>query len=148
MTAHLGGPETAEELAGRHERYLRSWDAGDAFMYRIEAGGIPVGGIGYWEVEHDGLPAWETGWNVLPEWQGRGFAREALSIIVREVAARGDRDLLVAYPGVDNPASNALCRSAGFEHRGTATAPWRGAELTFHIWVLDLSSVGGSAPAA
>jgi len=46
--------------------------------------------------------------------------------------------LHVAYPGVDNPASNALCRRAGFEHRGSASAPWRGGELTFNIWVLDL----------
>ncbi|WP_083866284.1 GNAT family N-acetyltransferase [Microbacterium yannicii] len=41
--------------------------------------GEPAGGIGYWKVEHDGTPAWETGWNVFPEWQGRGVARAALA---------------------------------------------------------------------
>ncbi|MDQ2697533.1 MAG: GNAT family N-acetyltransferase, partial [Actinomycetota bacterium] len=139
MTAHLGGPETPAQLEERHARYLRLTATGEAVMFRIERDGTPVGGIGYWQVEHDGVPAWETGWNVLPEWQGQGIAREALRQVIRAVAERGDRDLLVAYPGVGNPASNALCRTAGFEHRGSGTAPWRGGELTFNIWVLDMS---------
>ena len=41
-------------------------------MFRIDVDGAPVGGIGYWQVEHDGVPAYETGWSVVPEWQGRG----------------------------------------------------------------------------
>ena len=139
MTAHLGGPETPAQLDERHARYLRLTATGEAVMFRIERDGTPVGGIGYWQVEHDGAPAWETGWNVLPEWQGQGIAREALRQVIRAVAERGDRDLLVAYPGVGNPASNALCRAAGFEHRGSRTEPWRGGELTFNIWVLDMS---------
>jgi RimJ/RimL family protein N-acetyltransferase len=139
MTAHLGGPETPEQLSARHEKYLRWRESGDAVMYRIEADGDPVGGIGYWKAEHDGTPAWETGWNVLPGWQGRGIARKALRLLIGEVAARGDRSLLVAYPGVDNPASNALCRGAGFEQGASLTEPWRGTELTFNIWVLDMS---------
>jgi RimJ/RimL family protein N-acetyltransferase len=139
MTAHLGGPETTEQLRARHEKYVRWWDTGRARMYRIVVDGEPAGGIGYWAIEHEGEPAWETGWNVLPVWQGRGVARAALRLLIREVTAREERGLLVAYPGVDNPASNALCRGAGFERRGSETAPWRGSELTFNIWVLDMS---------
>jgi RimJ/RimL family protein N-acetyltransferase len=139
MTKYLGGPESAEQVRSRHEKYLRSWDAGDAFMYRIVVDGTPAGGIGFWPVEHDGVSAWETGWNVLPAWQGRGVGRDALRLLIQEVAARDDSRLLVAYPGVDNAGSNALCRSAGFEHRGSDTMPWRGGELTFNIWVLDMA---------
>lgn len=149
MTTHLGGPESPEQLDERQERYLRLMHAGEAAMYRIELDGTPVGGIGYWQVEHEGAPAWETGWNVLPEWQGRGLARRALRLIVREVAGRHDRDLLVAYPGVDNAASNAVCRGAGFEHRGSGTQPWRGSELHFNVWVLEMSplDLDGREPA-
>lgn len=139
MTAHLGGPESAAELRERQQRYLRLMRSGEASMYRIEVDGTPVGGIGYWQVDHDGAPAWETGWNVFPEWQGRGIAREALRHIVREVAARDERHVLVAYPGVDNAASNALCRRAGFDHVGSGTIPWRGSELRFNTWTLDMS---------
>jgi RimJ/RimL family protein N-acetyltransferase len=149
MTVHIGGPETSAQLVERQERYLRLVATGEAVMYRIEVDGVPVGGIGYWQVEHDGVPAWETGWNVFPEWQGQGIARRALRLIVREVAARHDRHLLVAYPGVDNPSSNALCRTAGFEQRGTGIMPWRGSELTYRTWVLDMSplDLDGRRPA-
>ena len=139
MTRYLGGPETAEELIERHERYLRLNASGEAHMFRIDADGIPVGGIGFWKVEHDGVPAWETGWSVEPAWQGNGIARDAVRQVTHRVAEDGMRDLLVAYPGVDNSASNALCRRAGFEQRGSATAPWRGGQLTFNTWVLDVS---------
>ena len=109
-------------------------------MFRIEVDGVPVGGIGCWQVEHEGVPAWETGWGVEPEWQGRGVARAALRLVIRRVADDGTRRLLVAYPGVDKPRLEPLCRGAGFEHIGTQTR-CRGAdgELTFNTWVLDMS---------
>ena len=141
MTVHLGGPESAEQLRERHERYLRLWTENRARMFRIDADGEPAGGIGWWQTEHDGVPAYETGWNVLPEWQGRGVAGKALRGVIRRLASEEDRDrnLLVAYPGVDNGPSNALCRRAGFEHVGSDTQPWRGGQLTFNIWALDMS---------
>ena len=139
MTQFLGGPETDEQVADRHERYLRYWETGEACMFRVELDGRPVGGIGYWQIEHDGVPAWETGWNIEPPWQGRGIAREALRQVIRRVADDGSRELLVAYPGVENTASNGLCRSTGFEHVGSGTMPWRGGELDFNTWVLDMS---------
>jgi RimJ/RimL family protein N-acetyltransferase len=139
MTRYLGGPETPEKLLERHEKYLQYWESGHAHMFRIDADGISVGSIGWWRVEHQGRPAYETGWGIEPEWQGRGIARLALRRLIADVRADGERDLLVAYPGVDNPASNALCRGAGFAHTGSETAPWRGGELTFNIWELDMS---------
>lgn len=139
MTAFLGGPESAQQLVERQERYLRLNASGEAHMFRIDADGQSAGGIGWWQVDHDGMPAYETGWHVYPQWQGRGVAKAALREVIRRIAATGDRDLLVAYPGAENGASNALCRTAGFSRRGGGTMPWRGGELTFHTWVLDLS---------
>jgi RimJ/RimL family protein N-acetyltransferase len=138
MTRFVGGPETPEQLVERNRRYLRLMAAGTAEMYRIEVDGTPAGGIGFWQVDHEGTPAYETGWNTLPEFQGRGVAGEALRMLIARVVARGDRDLLVAYPGIENPASNALCRGAGFAHVGSGTAPWRGGELTYNVWTLAL----------
>ncbi|MET0780876.1 MAG: GNAT family N-acetyltransferase [Microbacterium sp.] len=139
MTAHLGRPESPEELQQRHERYLRLGRTGEARMFRIDVDDLPAGAIGWWQTDHDGIDAYETGWSVFPEWQGKGVAGVALRELIRLVAAQGDRDLLVAYPGVDNAPSNALCRRAGFQHTGSATEPWRGSPLTFNTWVLDMS---------
>lgn len=139
MTEHLGGPETDAQVVARHEKYLRMWREGTARMFRITLGDTPAGTIGWWESELDGAPAAEAGWSVAPDSQGRGVAREALRLLIRDAAEHSDHPLLTAFPGVNNTASNALCRGAGFEHRGTGTEPWRGGELTFRIWVLDLS---------
>jgi|GEM_PF-284748 len=138
MTAHLGGPESAGDLERRQARYLRVASTGGR-MFRIEVDGEPAGGIGYWESDEDGTPAYEAGWSVVPEHQGAGVAGAALRLLIAEVRRDGRRALLTAYPGVDNAASNALCARAGFDVRGEGREPWRGGELHFRIWALDLS---------
>lgn len=139
MTRFLGGPESAEQLRVRHERYLRLTAEGGARMLRIEVDGEPAGGIGVWPVEVDGEPAYETGWNVLPSFQGRGLAREALRQLLRLVADEVEhRDRLYAFPSVENSASNALCRSAGFDDLGERDFPWRGGSLRTRAWALDM----------
>lgn len=138
MTAHLGGPESAEDLERRQARYLRVASTGGR-MFRIEVDGEPAGGIGYWESDEDGTPAYEAGWSVVPEHQGAGVAGAALRLLIAEVRRDGRRALLTAYPGVDNAASNALCARAGFDVRGEGREPWRGGELHFRVWALDLS---------
>jgi RimJ/RimL family protein N-acetyltransferase len=55
------------------------------------------------------------GWNVLPPFQGRGIASRAVTMAAAQAAADGKHRYLHAYPSVDNPASNAVCRKAGFE---------------------------------
>lgn len=139
MTRFLGGPETEAQVAARHERYLRLCSTGEAEMYRIDVDDEPAGAIGFWQVDHDGIPAYEVGWSVEPAWQGRGVATTALRHLVARVRERGDRSLLVAYPGAENAASQAVCRSVGFSRGGTLTEPWRGGPLTVTTWTLDLS---------
>lgn len=73
-----------------------------------------VGGIGYWPREWQGEPVWETGWSVLPAYQGRGLAVVAARAVIEAARADGRRRWLHAYPAVDHPASNAICRTAGF----------------------------------
>lgn len=139
MTTHLGGPEPAEEIPRRHARYLARDGAGEICMRRIEVDGVPAGSIGFWPADEEGHPVWETGWSVLPEFQGRGVARTALRLLLPLAAARTERRTLVAYPSVDNAASNAVCRGAGFTLVGRQTEQWRGSTLTFHIWSLALT---------
>jgi len=61
---------------------------------------------------------WEIGWAVLPAFQGRGLATAATALALDRAREEGSRRFVHAYPSVDNPASNALCRRLGFELLG------------------------------
>ncbi|WP_285664873.1 GNAT family N-acetyltransferase [Actinorhabdospora filicis] len=119
MTAKLGGPETPEKLADRHRRYTDpDGFAGGGGMFVVLDGGEPVGTVGYWVREWHGEPVYEAGWGVLPTHQGKGYATSAAKLAVEHAREHGDRAWLHAYPKVDHPASNAICRKAGFELMG------------------------------
>ncbi|VXB43117.1 Acetyltransferase (GNAT) family protein [Microbacterium sp. 8M] len=137
MTAHLVASESVEELDRRHVRYLKEDLPGR--MLVIMAGSAPVGTIGYWEVhEATGEVAWETGWSVLPQHQGHGYAGQALQELITVVRADGRHGEIHAYPSINNAPSNALCRRAGFTLRETRSFPFRGGELVVNDWALTL----------
>ncbi|GAA1438647.1 GNAT family N-acetyltransferase [Leifsonia poae] len=144
MTAFLGGPETAEKLVERNERYRHGWETGDSAMFTIRLAGEPdaVGTIGYWPATwHDG-DVYETGWGVTEPFQGRGVASRALAAVLRHAAEHGDRALILAFPRVDNAASNALCRSAGFVHHGEEDFEYpKGHPIRVNAWAYDLQAV-------
>lgn len=139
MTRHLGGPESPDDLRRRQERYLRGREDGSAWMYAIKVDDELAGGIGFWPIGHDGEEAYETGWYVLPGWQGQGVARRALDALVGIARTEAPpRARLFAYPSVHNAASNALCRTSGFVELGERDFPFRGTVLRTHVWALEL----------
>lgn len=142
MTAHLNGPESEDEIVERHARYLRLVGSGEARMFVVEDDrGLALGSIGVWRVVWRDEPALETGWFVRPEAQGRGVASAALALVVDDARAHRDgRRFLTAFPGVDNAASNGVCRRNGFALVGTISEEFRGAELTMNEWAIDLTS--------
>ncbi|MBW5481266.1 GNAT family N-acetyltransferase [Streptomyces bambusae] len=118
MTEYLGGPEHADRLADRQRRYvaLSEGPASKGRMFRVSltATGEDVGSVGFWERDWRDEEVYETGWAVFPEFQGRGLAVAALAELAAFVAEHGTRPVLHAFPGTDHPASNAVCRRAGF----------------------------------
>ncbi|WP_223182771.1 MULTISPECIES: GNAT family N-acetyltransferase [unclassified Streptomyces] len=141
MTEHLGGPEAEHAVIGRHHRYLH-FKKGE--MLTVRLGDVPIGSIGYWEREWNGEDVYETGYSILPEFGGKGYAAEALRLVAKRAATRGTRRYLHAFPHVDHTASNAVSRKAGFELAGTASFEYpRGVWLPSNDWRLDLSALGG-----
>jgi RimJ/RimL family protein N-acetyltransferase len=137
MTEHLGGPESEEKIAERHTRYLRP----ESRMFRIvdEATGGAAGSVGYWERDWRGGRVFEIGWSVLPEFQGRGIAGAATALAIAAAAAERAHRYLHAFPSVDNPPSNAICRKLGFtllEEREFEYPP--GSFMRCNDWRLDL----------
>jgi RimJ/RimL family protein N-acetyltransferase len=115
MTEHLGGPETEEKLLGRHQGYLKHDEPSISQMFAIVLGsGARAGTIGYWERAWRDELVYETGWGVLPVFQGRGIATAAAKVVAERARAQHRHKHLHAYPAADHPASNAICRKAGF----------------------------------
>lgn len=143
MKQHLGGPETDEQLVARHERYVKFGGSGKGCMFRVVL--LPeqeaVGSVGYWEREWRGETVYEMGWSILPAYQGRGLATAAVAATVAEARARRTHRYVHAYPSVDNPASNGVCRRAGFELLGEHDFEFPpGHLMRCNDWRLDLTA--------
>ncbi|MFJ8577290.1 GNAT family N-acetyltransferase [Micromonospora sp. NPDC093277] len=138
---HTGGPETDEEVAARHERYLAGPGPRSGHMYTVVLpGGEKVGSVGFWERDWRGEQVYEMGWAILPAYQGRGLATAAVRVVIAEAATRGDRCAAHAYPSVDNPASNAVCRKAGFTLLGETEFEYPpGHRMRSNDWRVDLT---------
>ncbi|QES43128.1 GNAT family N-acetyltransferase [Streptomyces venezuelae] len=140
MTSHLGGPETDEKVADRHRRYLALGD-GKGQMFRITLDGRTAGSIGYWETTWQGEQVWETGWGVLPEFQGVGVAADAARLVIEAARMAGRHAHLHAFPATDHGASNAVCRKAGFTLRGESTVEYpKGNWHACNDWRVTLSA--------
>ncbi|MBY8878352.1 GNAT family N-acetyltransferase [Actinacidiphila acidipaludis] len=150
MTRYLGGPETEEALLARHERYLRiDGDAGRMFAVVLDGTAEVAGSIGFWAQTWRDEPVYETGWGVLPEFQGRGVAVAAARAVVREARSRGSRRHLHAFPKLEHAASNAVCRKAGFVLMGACEFEYpKGHPIRSNDWRFDLAAAEGSPAAA
>ncbi|NUT57568.1 MAG: GNAT family N-acetyltransferase [Agromyces sp.] len=138
----LGGPENDEQVIARHERYLRLQREGTAHQFRIATPDHPegVGIVGYWNRDDDGEQVLEAGWSVEAAYRGQGIAPAEVIAMLEWARADGETLPVHAYPRVDNPASNAVCRKAGFTLVGEADV-----ELTpgnvrrLNDWVVELA---------
>jgi RimJ/RimL family protein N-acetyltransferase len=138
MTRYLGGPESEEKLLDRHRRYV---EGSEMFRVVLLPERVVVGSTGYWEKSWQGEDVYETGWAVLPEYQGRGIAAAAVRAVAARAASEGTRRYLHAYPSVDNEPSNAVCRKVGFELLGACDFEYPpGHPLRCNDWRLDLNA--------
>jgi RimJ/RimL family protein N-acetyltransferase len=145
MTRYLGGPETPDQIRDRHEQYVHSHETGNGPMFVIEVGPAhePAGAIGYWVRDSDGQRLSETGWSVLPEYQGLGIATRAAQLVAEQARRAGKSRSLHAFPSVDNAASNAVCRKAGFTLQGALDIEYPPRQtMRCNDWVLDLLGAG------
>ncbi|MBV9259113.1 MAG: GNAT family N-acetyltransferase [Ktedonobacteraceae bacterium] len=141
MTEHLGGPESDEQLAERHNRYLRA-NSSHNRMFKIvyDATGQAIGSVGYWERTWHGEQVYEIGWSVLPTFQGQGIASAATAQALSMAQSDGKCRFMHAFPSVDNPPSNAICRKLGFALVEECEFEYpKGSFMQCNDWRLDLS---------
>jgi RimJ/RimL family protein N-acetyltransferase len=131
----LGGPIDRARVPALHGRRV-----GEPWWFTIVPGPEPtaVGTIGIWEHEFDGESIFETGWMLLPAFQGRGLGSAALGMLIERARAASAFDHLHAFPAVTNLPSNALCRKFGFTLLGPRTFEFRESMLHCNHWRLAL----------
>jgi RimJ/RimL family protein N-acetyltransferase len=141
MMEHLGGAESPEKMAERQARFQQPGSG----MFKIVDGdsGEAVGSVGFWERTWRGGEIYETGWFVLPAFQGRGIATRATADVIALARAEGKHRYLHAFPSVDNAASNAVCRKLGFTLLEALEFEYPpGRLMRCNDWRLDLSAGG------
>jgi RimJ/RimL family protein N-acetyltransferase len=140
MMRELGGPADPADIPRVHRMRVESVANGEWWFVIVpEPLGPPAGTIGIWETKFRERPIHEVGWMVLPEFQGRGIAREALRTIVARARSNPRYGRIHAFPGVSNIPSNALCRRAGFVHTEECEVRFRDRPLRVNHWELELS---------
>jgi RimJ/RimL family protein N-acetyltransferase len=139
MTEFLGGPESPEKLADRQRRYA---EPGSGMFKIVDAAtGEGIGSVGFWEREWRGQTVYETGWMVIPAFQGRGIAAEATRQAIALARSNGGHRYMHAFPKVENAASNAICRKLGFELLGEENFEYPpGNPIRCNDWRLDLQN--------
>lgn len=118
MMAELGGPLPREGIEAKVQSDVERVAGGKSWVKMIvpdeSAPDVVAGLVVLWPHEEDGETISETGWMVLPQFQGRGLAKLAVRALLELAREDGRWGLVHAFPGVSNAASNGVCRSVGF----------------------------------
>lgn len=142
MMADLGGPLPRAGIEEKVARDVRAAAAGEEWIKMIvpaeAAPGAVAGTVALWS--HDpggGELVSEIGWMVLPEFQGRGLAKQAVRMVLELAGDDGRWGLVHAFPATTNGPSNGICRSLGFRLAGERDVTFAGRVLRSNHWVID-----------
>ena len=138
VMAELGGAWPRDAIPGIHARRLKSI-AGGTWLFTIvpEPGSAPVGMIGVFDSDVDGSPISEAFWLILPAHQGRGYASEALRMVLERAQADARWGPIHAFSGIANGPSNSLCRKFGFTLVGEREIDYGGRTLRCNHWIRE-----------
>ncbi|MEU8920700.1 GNAT family N-acetyltransferase [Kitasatospora sp. NPDC048545] len=140
MMAELGGPLPRERVAERLRKDLVEVAADRCWIKMIVPDGAEdgevAGTVTLWSDEEDGAAVSEIGWMVLPGYQGRGLAKEAVRRVLDAAAADGRWGPVHANPGVANGPSNGICRALGFRLLGERDLDFADRVLHTNHWVV------------
>jgi RimJ/RimL family protein N-acetyltransferase len=118
VTRFIGGrPSTPEEVWSRILRYIGHWQVLDYgyFVITDRQTGTIIGEVGLADFHRDCDPPIdvpEAGWVLLPQYQGRGLAREALTALLAWADQSMPRTVCMIDP--DNTPSLKLAAALGY----------------------------------
>jgi RimJ/RimL family protein N-acetyltransferase len=139
--SELGGPLPREGLEKKLRRIVEEVETGKTwYLTIIQDAGTAAGSVCIWDHAWNGETINEIGWMVLPEFQGRGLATQAVRSILRRARSERRWDVIHAFPATTNVPSNAICRGAGFSMLGETDIEYAGRILHCNHWRVDIRS--------
>ena len=104
-------PEMARETV---QRFIKSYGDEHSYSWVMDANGDDViaGTIGAYDYDGDSI---EVGFSVIPGWQGRGFATEALRRVLEYLTENEGISCVTAWCAADNIASKKVLEKSGMQ---------------------------------
>lgn len=119
VTRFIGGrPSTQEEVWSRILRYVGHWEVLNYgyFLVTERQTGAVVGEFGLADFRRNVVPPFgdtpEAGWVMLPQYHGKGLAREALTAVLTWADQTMPRTVCMIHP--DNAPSLKLAAKLGY----------------------------------
>ncbi len=141
MMEHLGGPWPKERMPEKLRRDLELIQSGKSWTFKV----IPdvnnntaVGSVCLWDHSRNGELITEVGWTVLPPFQGRGLASEAVRAMLDKARAEARCEIVHAFPATSNMPSNAISKKIGFTLVEECDLEYYGTLLRCNHWQLKL----------
>lgn len=137
---YLGGKTFDRIQAWRHLAYLIGhWAFLGYGYYAVEekATGNLVGRVGY--TNHPGWPAFELGWTIIPEYQGRGYATEAARMLLKYAFDALGQPRVISLIHPDNAPSRRVAEKLGQKLEGETVV------LTMPVLIYAISSPAGAS---
>lgn len=102
-------PEMARETV---RRFIDSYDKEHSYSWVMDVDDVIVGTIGAYDYKEGSI---EVGFSVVPGWQGRGFATEALKRVLRYLTENESIPCVTAWCASENIGSKRVLEKAGMK---------------------------------
>lgn len=102
-------PEMARETV---RRFIDSYDEERSYSWVMDVDDVIVGTIGAYDYKDGSI---EVGFSVVPGWQGRGFATEALKRVLRYLTDNESIPCVTAWCASENIGSKRVLEKAGMK---------------------------------
>jgi RimJ/RimL family protein N-acetyltransferase len=140
MMVELGGPRPIDGIRRAHERALVLAAEGTCWPLKVipDGSSTAAGWIALFPSTHEGDDIFEMGWMIVPEFQNRGLATEAVRMTLEKARTERRFGRIHAFPAVTNGSSNRICEKNGFTHLGECEIEFSGRQLHCNDWRIDL----------
>ena len=101
--------EMAQETV---RKFIRSYDDRHSYSWALDLNDILIGTIGAYDWRDDRI---EVGYSIVPDWQGQGFATEALKKVLEYLTENEGISCVTAWCAAENAGSRRVLEKAGMQ---------------------------------